>query len=639
MDISVVIPSFNRKFKLKECLDSLFAQVYPKDSFEVIVIDDGSSDGSKDMLEALSKTNPNLKYFIQQHKGPAVARNLGVRHAKGGIIGFTDSDCILDKNWIGLMVQAHRLKEHVAAVGGVTEVNSSNIKARVSQFLSDGAIETIIDGKSETIFFPTCNVSFKRQYILDGFNEFFPLPAGEDLDFFWRLFKDGKRFSYDRQIKVFHNCHTDFISFLKQAYMYGRGNYLVQHMHKDHPLLKEIKTENTAYFIYGSIVNFLKIPRFSYLLGKRLASLGNQPTLFGKFKIFLYFSLHKTNYLTGNMTERIRVTRIAQRNLKNKIGFEEIPVRPEFIILDITHRCNLKCNICEIRKDKPAGEYTLEEIENLIKEAIDWGVKEFVLSGGEPFVREDIFEILDFVKERGYRIGVLTNGIMLNEDFIDKLLPYFIAGSLSLSISLDALSPGIHDEIRGARGSHEKTLNGLKILSCLKKKHPNINFNTISIILNENLEELFGLAVFLRSLNVNSIQFQPLLSNNLVMKERSGSVKYWIPRERLDVLDAAIDKLIEFKRSNYQLVRNSENNLSLSKKYFRGYLAQGDVKCLYAVKTILVANNGDVTTCFESYGNIRTASLKKIFGSEKSKQARKKVAECRNPCLLPCFCD
>ena len=59
-------------------------------------------------------------------------------------------------------------------------------------------------------------------------------------------------------------------TFLRQAYMYGQGNYLVQHLHKDLPLLKEIKTQSMVSFLLGLIVNFIKIPRFSYLLGKRL---------------------------------------------------------------------------------------------------------------------------------------------------------------------------------------------------------------------------------------------------------------------------------------------------------------------------------------------------------------------------------
>jgi len=637
MDISIIIPAYNRKFKLQNCLDSLFSQDYPRDAFEIIVIDDGSTDGTGRMLAELSKTNPNLRYFAQAHKGPAAARNLGIKQAQAEIIGFTDSDCLPDKGWIKGMVDAHRSQEHMAAIGGVTEVAPDNTKARVSQSLSDGAIETRIGTRPETIFFPTCNVSFKRGYLDGGFNELFPLPAGEDLDFFWRLFKNGARFSHNKEIKVFHDCHADLISFLRQAYMYGRGNYLVQHIHKDHPLLKEIKTGNNFIFASGLILNIVKIPRFSFISARRLIGSWGGFNPFKKFQVYIYFALHKIMYLAGTISEHMRASKIPDLSRENNA--KGIDLRPEYIILDITHRCNLKCNICEIRKDGQIEEYTLDEVKGLIDQAIKWGVKEFVLSGGEPLLRDDIFEILDFVKARNYSVGVLTNGIKLDEAFIGRLLPYLAAGSLSLSISLDALSPALHDDIRGSKGCFEKTSAALKLLSELKKSHPKINFNVISIILNGNLEELPGLADFLKSLKVNSIQFQPLLSNNLIMRERARGVKYWVARERLPLLDKTIEALIEFKRNNRDLVRNSEQNLKLVKKYFRSTLTAEEVKCLYIDRTMLIANNGQATTCFESYGDVRKESLREIFRSRQAQNARRRTGACKNPCLLPCFTD
>ena len=640
MDISIVIPTRNRKFKLKQCLNSLFSQEYNKNLFEIIVVDDGSTDGTEDMLANLSKSNFNLRFFVQQNKGPASARNFGVKQARGDIIGFTDNDCVLEKEWISKMVKGHMAQRDIAAIGGFTEVDNCNIKAMISQFLSDGAIQTAVNGNTKTIFFPTCNMTIKKEYFNSGFNELFPLPAGEDLEFFWRLYKSGAQFSYRKDIRIFHDCHVNFSSFLKQAYMYGRGNYLVKYMHQDHPLLHEIKTQSFACFFMGLIINLIKIPRFSYISGKSLLASYGYFNFYKKYRIYVFFALHKLNYLIGNTCEYLRVRKMRGSCFGHKLNeIKKTYSKPEFIILDITHRCNLKCNICQIRKDKPIEEFSLSEVSNLIDQAIGWQVKEFVLSGGEPLIREDILDILDYVKEKNYHIGVLTNGIVLDIDFINKLLPYLISNTLSLNISLDALNPAIHDDIRGSVGCFSKTLNALKIISGLKIIHPNINFNVICIILNENLEELVSLANFLQSLNVNSIQFQPLLSNNLIMKERASGGKYWVPLHRLILLDEVIDQLAAFKTKNPLLVRNSTNNLRLVKNYFREKLNQGDVRCLYADKIVLIANNGDVTTCFDHYGNIRKNTLKQIFESEGAKQARENVRLCKNPCLLPCFTD
>lgn len=635
IELSVIIPAYNRKDALKKCILSLINQDCPQERYEIIVVDDGSSDGTATMMAALVQQYPSIRYIQRSHQCPAATRNAGIKESIGTIIAFTDNDCIPASDWIRNIIEAHHLHKNVLAIGGLTSVNSHNIKAEVSQFLSDGAISVNINDKREYIFFPTCNVSFKREHLKETFSELFPLPAGEDLEFFWRIFKKGNKFFFDEKLKVFHNCHPNFKSFLKQAYMYGRGNYLVQYLHQDHPLLKEIHTRGAGGFILSTIINFIKIPRFAYLLGSRLIRLRRQFSHYEKFQIYIYFVLHKIMYLIGNIAEYKRTNSSMLNLQKSDSGVQK---KPEFIILDITHKCNLKCNICEIRKDSQAAEFSLEEVKKLIDQANYWGVKEFVFSGGEPLLREDIFEILEFVRTNNYQVGLLTNGILI-KDVLTRLSPYLISNTVSLSISLDALSAQIHDDIRGKVGSFEATLDGLKQLSKMKENYPNINFNVISIVLNENLEELLPLVIFLKTLNVNSIQFQPLLANNLIMKERSQHVKYWIPQERLPVLDRTIDSLVEFKKANVALVRNSLSNLGLIKKYFRGALTNEDVKCLYALKTMLIASNGDVTTCFDCYGNVRKNSLQEIFNSQAAEYSRRRVEECKSPCLLPCFTD
>jgi MoaA/NifB/PqqE/SkfB family radical SAM enzyme len=373
-------------------------------------------------------------------------------------------------------------------------------------------------------------------------------------------------------------------------------------------------------------------------MGRRLIKSKGGLSFSQQARVYAFFMLHKVMYLAGNVLEHRRA-RTMGAALLSKSSLSAAVSKPEFIILDITHRCNLKCNVCEIRKDKPIAEFTFDEVKGLIDQAINWGVQEFVLSGGEALLRQDIFEILEYVRKRKYRVGVLTNGVILSDTFLERLLPFLSSGVVSLSISLDALSPHIHDDIRGGAGCFEKTARCLQRLSELKKTHPRVNFNTISIILNENLEELPALARHLKALGVNSIQFQPLLANNLIMKERSERAKYWIPPERLGVLDEAIEKLVRFSRDNPGLVRNSENNLRLAKKYFRGLLAPEDVRCLYAERTFLIANNGDATTCFACYGNVRKQQLKDIYFSDAARRAREGARACKSPCLLPCFCD
>jgi glycosyltransferase involved in cell wall biosynthesis len=98
---SVIVPTFNRADEIKELLDSLSKQTIPHNNFEIIIVDDGSTDNTKEVIESIkSKFDLNIRTLYQNHKGPGEARNLGMKNAKGKYFVFIDSDCIADKNWL-----------------------------------------------------------------------------------------------------------------------------------------------------------------------------------------------------------------------------------------------------------------------------------------------------------------------------------------------------------------------------------------------------------------------------------------------------------------------------------------------------------------------------------------------------------
>ncbi|MBZ9577966.1 glycosyltransferase [Patescibacteria group bacterium] len=633
MELSIIIPAYNRKETLKRCLLSLDEQDYSKDKYEIIIVDDGSSDDIPQMIDALMQKYKNLRYIQQLHKGPACARNLGIKEAKGKIIGFTDDDCTLDRDWVKLMVESHKKNPEIITVGGLTETPYKKTSIMVGQFLSNGAIQTNLNKKKEIIFFPTCNVSFKRR-IFDKytFNERFSLPGGEDLEFFWRLFKHGHRFIWNKNIKVLHYRNDTLNSFIRQACIYGRGNLLTQCVHKDHPLLKELKTGKFSFWI-AILINIIKIPRFSYSLGRRLIKESNVNDIHKKISIYSHFVLHKIFYIAGNVLEFIR---ISEKSLKR----EKKPFCiPRLLILDITHSCNLSCRICDIWKTANRDkDIPISYIKKILSQTKGVGIKEITLSGGEPLLRKDIFEILDYTKTLGIKnLGILSNGVVI-EEYLKRLTPYLVDNTISPVISLDSVKPQIHNAIRNSDISWQKTVKGLELLAQLKKEYPRVNFNAIVVILNQNLEELLELTGLILSLGANSLQFQALLPNNLKMTQRNKSL-FWIPKERFNMLDEIIDGLIEFKKENPCFVRNSIKNLSCIKKYFRGIITSEDVKCISAKYTILVSNQGESRTCFSSYGNIKKQDLEDILQSRQMIKARERVAKCSWPCLLPCFCD
>lgn len=96
--LSVIIPTFNEKSVLQKCIVSLGEQSYL--DFEIIIVDDGSADGSREILENLEKTLPKFKFLSQEHKGAGAARNLGASAAKGDILVFVDADMFFDENFL-----------------------------------------------------------------------------------------------------------------------------------------------------------------------------------------------------------------------------------------------------------------------------------------------------------------------------------------------------------------------------------------------------------------------------------------------------------------------------------------------------------------------------------------------------------
>ena len=97
--LSIIVLTYNRKQLLVGCLDSLFCQTYPREKLEIIVVDDGSSDGTSELVNKLANSHRHLKYVYQSHKGIPAARNNGIKHAAGAIIAIVADDYLLPPNY------------------------------------------------------------------------------------------------------------------------------------------------------------------------------------------------------------------------------------------------------------------------------------------------------------------------------------------------------------------------------------------------------------------------------------------------------------------------------------------------------------------------------------------------------------
>lgn len=221
--VSVVIPTFNRVELLHQCLTALESQQMTKGAFEILVVDDGSTDGTIELLETRSNASPSLiRWFRLSHGGPAVARNLGVRQAKGNLIAFTDDDCIPEPDWLGALTAELPDDATCAGVGGPircaqeTSVSRYIDRAKLmSHWIEDGVVEYLI----------TANALYRAAYLVEigGFETGFLLAGGEDVDLSYRLRRSGYSLRVTERGAVRHHHHDTLNSFFRMSWRHGFG--------------------------------------------------------------------------------------------------------------------------------------------------------------------------------------------------------------------------------------------------------------------------------------------------------------------------------------------------------------------------------------------------------------------------------
>lgn len=118
--VSVIVPMYNCEKYIERCIRSLIGQTYKQ--IEVLVVDDGSTDGGAEVVKELQRENSNLKYFYQENQGVSIARNKAIEESKGKYLLFVDSDDYLSDSYIGDMVQSAEENQSELVIAGYTLV-------------------------------------------------------------------------------------------------------------------------------------------------------------------------------------------------------------------------------------------------------------------------------------------------------------------------------------------------------------------------------------------------------------------------------------------------------------------------------------------------------------------------------------
>jgi GT2 family glycosyltransferase len=241
--ITVIIPTYNRKDTLKKCLDAFPVQTYPKELYEIIVIDDGSTDGTEKYLREASQQISNLRYFSQNQGGPAKARNLGIKNAKGPLILFTGDDCIAAPRLLEEHNKSHRKEKNIAVLGHI----DWHPDLEITPFMEyiGNTIQFCypqIEKESSSLpyyFFYTSNISFdKKVFSHSGyFDEDFKTAAYEDIELGYRIWKAGIRVIYNKKALTYHYHQMSLEDFLKRQVRSGAAAGV---LFAKHPELEDV---------------------------------------------------------------------------------------------------------------------------------------------------------------------------------------------------------------------------------------------------------------------------------------------------------------------------------------------------------------------------------------------------------------
>jgi glycosyltransferase involved in cell wall biosynthesis len=222
MQFSVIIPVYNRPDEIIELLESLTLQS-AQSVFEVIIVEDGSSNPCKKVIEPYFN-QLDLHYYVQENQGPGPARNHGASKAKGEYLIFFDSDCIIPSNYFNHILE-HLDIQTLDCFGGPDESHPffTPIQKAISYSMTSPITTGGIRGGSRKMdkFYPrSFNLGVKREVFnsVEGFRD---MRFGEDLDLSMRIMEGNYSVGLIPEAHVYHKRRTRFKAFYKQVYNSG----------------------------------------------------------------------------------------------------------------------------------------------------------------------------------------------------------------------------------------------------------------------------------------------------------------------------------------------------------------------------------------------------------------------------------
>lgn len=300
-------------------------------------------------------------------------------------------------------------------------------------------------------------------------------------------------------------------------------------------------------------------------------------------------------------------------NIMNKLyQLAHDEVVPISLVIELLTKCNVNCKHCYIPEHNSEG-LTTKEVVNIIQQFRALGGLNLSLTGGEIFLRKDLFEIIEEARKLYLRVFLLTNGTLITKPIAKKLKELNIA---ELSISVYSMSPKEHDSITGIKDSLKKTLDGIEA----SKKY------NIPIVIKTPLMEInkYAYKDVKKFCDNNGFKF---LTSAVIFSKNNGDST---PKDLMinkDELKTISNDMKQFELSSLSQKNNFDE-------------ACGSLKYMLAI-----GSDGNIYPCNSLYyklGNMRKNTLEDVWNSKKLKNIqnimKEDLIECKN-CLLKNKCN
>jgi glycosyltransferase involved in cell wall biosynthesis len=305
--ISIVIPVYNGVGTIQLCLGAIFRSDYPRERFEVIVVDNNSTDNTPE----IASQYPVRLVYEREFQGPHAASNTGVREAQGEIVVFTDSDCVPDPEWLRALVEPFADPD-VVAVGG--RIEAYHPTSRVERFLQQ-EVQPLKNCIRLSESFPVSLITANAAYRLDALcavGLFNPnMYTGSEVDLAWRVqWATGKKVVCASDALIYHKFNPSIRKMFHQFRIYGYSEIMLGTLYKDVPgyprqpkeqvriMLRQVRALCTyvASLAYRLVTAPLRRKGWDYVLSPALWFVAESGSLFGKIEALWFTRFYRKQF-------------------------------------------------------------------------------------------------------------------------------------------------------------------------------------------------------------------------------------------------------------------------------------------------------------------------------------------------------